>query len=234
MAEENQFFKYLRYALGEVILVVVGILIALQINNWNEARKDAQKKDFHLQALQNDLRKDTAQIGRFIREIDRYTPVYNKLKSAIEKEDSSTDGLIQLFVNDPTFTPKLDPQNNSALSSLLSTGELKIFEAQESAAFLDFYKEMEDPYDFINGWYEVTDQVNTDMWNDYGWLSKDPSKWFMYERARASMDEVEFAKAYDVYVTRKDFWFPVVKEISEELLNKTNQMLEKVNAMRKP
>ena len=32
--------KYLRYAIGEIVLVVIGILIALQINNWNEQRKD--------------------------------------------------------------------------------------------------------------------------------------------------------------------------------------------------
>ena len=32
--------KYLRYAVGEVVLVVIGILIALQINNWNENRKE--------------------------------------------------------------------------------------------------------------------------------------------------------------------------------------------------
>ncbi|MGB5553347.1 MAG: DUF6090 family protein, partial [Flavobacteriaceae bacterium] len=37
---ENKTRKYLKYAIGEIILVVIGILIALQINNWNQARKD--------------------------------------------------------------------------------------------------------------------------------------------------------------------------------------------------
>ncbi len=36
---ENKFGKYLKYAVGEIVLVVIGILIALQINNWNESRK---------------------------------------------------------------------------------------------------------------------------------------------------------------------------------------------------
>ena len=40
MLTENKFSKYLIYAIGEIILVVIGILIALQINNWNELRKD--------------------------------------------------------------------------------------------------------------------------------------------------------------------------------------------------
>ncbi len=39
MLTENKFSKYLLYAIGEIILVVIGILIALSINNWNEQRK---------------------------------------------------------------------------------------------------------------------------------------------------------------------------------------------------
>ena len=61
-AKDNQFFKYSRYAIGEIVLVVIGILIALQINNWNEKRKDNNKRQFYIQSLQNDLKKDTAQI----------------------------------------------------------------------------------------------------------------------------------------------------------------------------
>ena len=41
LASENKVMAYLRYAIGEILLVVIGILIALQINNWNEGRKDA-------------------------------------------------------------------------------------------------------------------------------------------------------------------------------------------------
>ena len=41
LAAENKVTAYLRYAIGEIILVVIGILIALQINNWNERRKKA-------------------------------------------------------------------------------------------------------------------------------------------------------------------------------------------------
>ena len=40
MADDNKPLKYMRYAIGEIVLVVIGILIALQINNWNETRKE--------------------------------------------------------------------------------------------------------------------------------------------------------------------------------------------------
>lgn len=45
--ENNKTGKYLKYAVGEIVLVVIGILIALQINNWNETRKqDKAEKEF--------------------------------------------------------------------------------------------------------------------------------------------------------------------------------------------
>ena len=40
LADDNKPLKYMRYALGEIVLVVIGILIALSINNWNESRKE--------------------------------------------------------------------------------------------------------------------------------------------------------------------------------------------------
>jgi uncharacterized membrane protein YgaE (UPF0421/DUF939 family) len=55
MINENNFSKYLIYAIGEIILVVIGILIALQINNWNEQRKSNQQELLLLRQLQLDL-----------------------------------------------------------------------------------------------------------------------------------------------------------------------------------
>ena len=50
LLSENKFNKYLFYAIGEIVLVVIGILIALQINNWNEQYKNNKKlKAFILQ-----------------------------------------------------------------------------------------------------------------------------------------------------------------------------------------
>ena len=42
MADDNRPLKYARYAIGEILLVVIGILIALQVNTWNEQRKQRQ------------------------------------------------------------------------------------------------------------------------------------------------------------------------------------------------
>lgn len=61
LLEENNIQKYLSYAFGEIILVVVGILIALAINNWNEDKKADRQLDEILAGIQNDLILDTAQ-----------------------------------------------------------------------------------------------------------------------------------------------------------------------------
>ena len=55
MADDNRPLKYARYAIGEIVLVVIGILIALQINNWNENRKDNLKEIALLKSLKSEL-----------------------------------------------------------------------------------------------------------------------------------------------------------------------------------
>lgn len=58
LADDNQFFKYSRYAIGEIVLVVIGILIALQINNWSEEQQEADRITAQLVNLARDLRAD--------------------------------------------------------------------------------------------------------------------------------------------------------------------------------
>lgn len=55
LLEENRFSKYLLYAFGEIILVVIGILIALQLNNWNEAQKLKETEKIILADLKSEF-----------------------------------------------------------------------------------------------------------------------------------------------------------------------------------
>jgi len=76
LADNNQFLKYARYAFGEIILVVIGILIALQINNSNEDRKLRNQELHYLKNLKTDLNLN-------ISELDKYITVRNaRIKSA--------------------------------------------------------------------------------------------------------------------------------------------------------
>ena len=62
LLSENKFSKYLLYAIGEIILVVIGILIALQINTWNETKKNAQQEQLILTQLLAEYESNLQQI----------------------------------------------------------------------------------------------------------------------------------------------------------------------------
>jgi len=55
MADDNRPLKYMRYAMGEIVLVVIGILIALYINNWNEKRKERDNFNLNLVEIEKEL-----------------------------------------------------------------------------------------------------------------------------------------------------------------------------------
>lgn len=66
LMSENKTGKYLKYAIGEIILVVIGILIALQINNWNENRKERNQELHYLENLKTDLNLNIAELDNYI------------------------------------------------------------------------------------------------------------------------------------------------------------------------
>jgi len=74
---ENKTSKYLKYAIGEIVLVVIGILIALQINNWNQNRIN---KDYELKMLRElveDLKLDTTFMNVQFKRIERFEESVN-------------------------------------------------------------------------------------------------------------------------------------------------------------
>mgnify|MGYP000495333974 CR=1 FL=1 len=66
MIKENRVRKYILYAIGEIILVVIGILIALQINNTNEAKQERAKEIHYLKNIKTDLQLTISELDLFI------------------------------------------------------------------------------------------------------------------------------------------------------------------------
>jgi len=64
--EKKKPATYIKYAVGEIILVVIGILIALQINNWNERQKEQTQEIIYLQNLKDDLKAQIAELEGYI------------------------------------------------------------------------------------------------------------------------------------------------------------------------
>lgn len=71
--EQNKVRTYLLYAIGEITLVMIGILLALQVNNWNEARKDHQQ---YLVLLENLKADAETNVGRLSDEVGN--AIYNR------------------------------------------------------------------------------------------------------------------------------------------------------------
>ena len=68
MADDNKPLKYMRYAIGEIVLVVIGILIALSINNWNEKRKERTKEQYYLKSIKTSIDLSQEELNRVTRD----------------------------------------------------------------------------------------------------------------------------------------------------------------------
>src|SRR5210317_680030 len=95
LAKDNQFFKYSRYAIGEIVLVVVGILIALYINSWNQERIERNKEVVYLTEIRKNLVQDTLRINDVLsfNEAKRQAIIetYQIFEKATEKGFNLTD-----------------------------------------------------------------------------------------------------------------------------------------------
>jgi histidyl-tRNA synthetase len=129
LLSENKFSKYLIYAIGEIILVVIGILIALQINNWNEGRKERAQEQELLTQLQSEFKSNLEQL-------DQKNDLRNQMISASLKllhyidhpEKRHSDSIIKYLAHTgtaPTFDPIVNDINSSGRIQLLKNTSLK-------------------------------------------------------------------------------------------------------------
>ena len=85
--EKNKKGKYLKYALGEIVLVMVGILLALQVNNWNQNRIESRTIRLYLQNLKQDLNQDIESFEYIIgNHVGRFYSLQNLLELAGESK----------------------------------------------------------------------------------------------------------------------------------------------------
>jgi len=129
LISENRFSKYLLYAVGEIVLVVIGILIALQVNNWNEQRKQNMQKNLIIQSLLSDLKMDSVLIGQTLTILQQDTTEIMSFIRRMSGNNANIDTLIQIARFE--FDPKIHVHvtfNDNTLKGLLSTGNLNILD----------------------------------------------------------------------------------------------------------
>jgi len=90
-ADDNRPLQYMRYAIGEIVLVVIGILIALQVNNWNENQKIRRTELKMLRELKEDLLETKADllsdVEKASSELKATDSLYQLLAANMESED---------------------------------------------------------------------------------------------------------------------------------------------------
>ncbi len=122
---ENKIGSYLKYAIGEILLVVIGILIALQVNNYREAQQTKTRETAFLHGLRSDL---LLNFNELERSIDRYSRAGRSAEVMISYFEgapiTNTDSLnfhtMEVLYWDPFI------RNNSTLREMISSGSLGI------------------------------------------------------------------------------------------------------------
>jgi hypothetical protein len=115
--EKNKTGKYLKYAIGEIVLVVIGILIALQINNWNENRKDHAQERELLTQLQSEFQSNLEQLDRKIVLRNNMISASLKLLDYVDHPEKRNSDSIIKYIGPTMLAPTFDPIVNDIISS---------------------------------------------------------------------------------------------------------------------
>ncbi|MEQ8219203.1 MAG: DUF6090 family protein [Arenibacter sp.] len=137
--EKNKTGKYLKYAIGEIVLVVIGILIALSINNWNVEKKEAEVEKQYMISLLSDLAKDRSNLISNV-EFGPIPVIYNdSLFSELQKRplqgrEKRIYHFLLLYTNGILIT-----YHDRTISQLRNSGGFGLIHKQEiSDAVLDY------------------------------------------------------------------------------------------------
>jgi len=125
---ENKTSKYFKYAIGEIVLVVIGILIALSINNWNQERIQRSKSDELLRGMKKDLSQDITTLNRMInhyekrmRFFERHLPSEGFSNLPIDTLEKIIDGFAGTFYH---TTQSYEKVKNLGISQICSDSSL--------------------------------------------------------------------------------------------------------------
>lgn len=133
MIRENRTSKYLLYALGEIVLVVIGILIALQINTWNGENQNHKQGILYLTDLQTDIEGDVATLNGFIAANEKRINFVDSIFRILDTQPELNDTEIALFYsyNDILSKESYFIPEKRTISQIASTGGGKLIPNKE-------------------------------------------------------------------------------------------------------
>ncbi|KPM32943.1 Hypothetical protein I595_1370 [Croceitalea dokdonensis DOKDO 023] len=146
---ENRFSKYLLYAIGEIILVVIGILIALQINNWNENIKSIALEKAYYCKIAEDLQVDIKNIDSSMVTIDKRLESAERFLKNLLKIQKDKQVIFKDFI--PTFRYYKFIPTKAAIVDITSSGKLETLRNQTlKKRILSHYTEQDNALQIID------------------------------------------------------------------------------------
>ena len=142
----NKFIRYLVYAIGEIVLVVIGILIALQVNNWNQGRLNRIEEKAYYENIKRQLEEDKKGIIITKGFNNTYRSQFQYAIKIIEENDRKvSDSLASISLN-LMKTSDFHRQSNP-YQSLVNSGEIKLLNNQN---IIDQLQRLEETYIYMN------------------------------------------------------------------------------------
>jgi hypothetical protein len=152
--------NYLLYAVGEIMLVVIGIYIAIQLNNLNENRKLKSKEATYYCKLLEDVKQDELQLTRLIRETDERIFHSNKFL-----------GLLQQKELDPRLIANEMFQSVSSFEDIKSSGNIGLLNEEIKENLITYYTNIEGIVDVVdtNADQSVKLSYQKESYSKFGW-----------------------------------------------------------------
>jgi len=146
LIEERNLKGYLFYAIGEIFLVMVGILLAFQVSNWNENRiKKIEELGYYLN-IKNQIASDGRTIAAQIRYNNFYLTQFEHARKIIEANDRTKMDTLGVIAMDLTSYSDFDRQGN-IYETMVNGGEIKLLNNQK---IVESLRNLEQRYLYIN------------------------------------------------------------------------------------
>lgn len=135
--EQNKTGKYLKYAIGEIILVVIGILLALQINNWNTNRLERNEEQQILKSLKDDFEKTSANLDETIQKQTRVVEFCQQLIGEMRRNNTQIDlNTLGEYIYRGAFSYwRIEPVNGT-YDAMIGSGKTGIIQNQNLVQLL--------------------------------------------------------------------------------------------------
>ncbi len=146
LIESGSVRKYLLYAIGEILLVMIGILLALQINNWNQDRIDRHKAELLLKEINSEFLINKKELTNTLRQYKRaYEKLGDIVKSfPLENNRNLIDSLA--FYLQGSNTIRDADLSEGSISSLINSSEFEIISNPELRTLLIQWKDLVSDY----------------------------------------------------------------------------------------